>query len=88
MKKLKILTTSTCGRCKKIKPVLQEICASRGIEYEELMVPAPAALEMARQYGATSAPFILYYDGVSEEPREYRNIHDVQDVTNMFKEID
>lgn len=88
MKKLKILTTSTCGRCKQIKPKVQEICQFKGIAYEELMIPAPEAMEMARQYGATSAPFILYYDGVSEEPREFRNVHNVSDVEAMFKAID
>lgn len=79
MKQLLLISTSWCGPCKALKPVMQELSQSYNIS----MVDAEANPEIASQYSVRSVPTVILLENGVEKNR-FTGLKSKEQIINFY----
>ena len=62
-----LITTSTCPKCPVVKEYMEEV----EVEGEDVNASEPEGLEIAKKYGVTAVPTVIFLEGDEEVGRFY-----------------
>ncbi|KAK0361813.1 hypothetical protein LTR91_019956 [Friedmanniomyces endolithicus] len=78
-----------CGHCKTLAPIYDELAshfASVADKVTIAKVDADAEKDLGRRFGVQGFPTLKWFDGVSEEPEDYKSGRDLESLTRFVEE--
>ena len=84
IKEITLLTTSTCTKCKELKPLLRELCSELYIQFGEIDAYTPIGLALIQEYNLTAVPQIFYSDG--EKLKRYEGILHIAEIRKFLED--
>jgi protein disulfide-isomerase A6 len=78
-----------CGHCKNLAPVYEELALTFDSQRDKVQiakVDADAEKELGRRFGVQGFPTLKWFDGVTDQPTEYKSGRDLESLSNFIVE--